>query len=399
MTRLDRLRRLTDRLDRGRLSRRDFLRHARALGISLPLAEAVLRVTGHGTTAVAAPVTGAAPVAPGARDREPVLVVGSWAGLFGDAQRASQFRPFEEETGIRVVVAPRQPEISLLEAQVRTEMVEWDIAFNSALGANTLRRKGLIEPIDYRGLDLDILGDVDDRVKMPFGVGVYYWSLLLAYGRSDFAWFREPRRWADLWDVEGYPGRRGLMAMNVEPPPLEIPLLADGVGREALYPIDIDRAFASLDRIRPHVTRWIGFGEGVKLLIHGELAIAQASYGVLLGAARAGAPVRYSFDHGMLYFDVMVIPKGAPHRANAHRFIEFCLRADVQAAFASLYPIGTVSAAAVERLPDRLAVVNLGSPAIKRGMVAVDPTWWGEVDSQGRTNLDIVYDRWVTWIL
>ena len=40
-----------------------------------------------------------------------------------------------------------------------------------------------------------------------------------------------------------FPGPRGLTSMDFEPPPLEIPFLANGAAINDLYPMDIDKGF------------------------------------------------------------------------------------------------------------------------------------------------------------
>ena len=64
-----------------------------------------------------------------------------------------------------------------------------------------------------------------------------------------------PKSWADFWNVDKFPGRR---AIRRTPPmwTIEAALLADGVKEENFYPLDVDRAFRSLDRIKPHVKVW-----------------------------------------------------------------------------------------------------------------------------------------------
>ena len=97
------------------------------------------------------------------------LVVSSWGGNFGEAQRAAQFEPFTAETGIEITLAPQQPELALIEAQVSSGKVEWDLAENSNLGAYTLAGKGVLEPIDYGRMDAKVIDGVqDDRVTGLF---------------------------------------------------------------------------------------------------------------------------------------------------------------------------------------------------------------------------------------
>ena len=91
----DQYRRLADELAANRISRRDFMARASALGLSTAMMSALLGVTGSALTLASKPVRSAT-----SGDNQ--VVVASWGGGFGDAQRAAQFAPFAEETGIEV---------------------------------------------------------------------------------------------------------------------------------------------------------------------------------------------------------------------------------------------------------------------------------------------------------
>ena len=392
----DQIRKIADDLAARRLSRRMFARRAMALGVSAPMVAAFLRVAG----ADAAPIDDSAPVAPVRAAQSNQLVVSSWGGNFGEAQRAAQFEPFTAETGIEVVLAPQSPELALIEAQVTSGKAEWSVAENSNLGAYTLAGKDMLEPIDYGRMDKAVIDAVDPAVKGENSVGFFYWSTVLGYNVDFFEDGVYPTSWADFWNTEKFDVPRGLTEMNFEPPPLEAALLAQGVAPEDLYPLDIDAAFASLEEIRPAITTWLGVGaDGPQLLSQGELGMASGGNGALTNAIADGAPVGMEWNQGLLYFDAWVIPKGAPNQDNAYRFIEFCLRPDVQSAFVQAYPIGAVNPAAYETIPEDVAARSSGSPDNLAKQVVVDSAWWTETNDEGKTNLEVVYDTWATWIL
>ena len=54
--------------------------------------------------------------------------------------------------------------------------------------------------------------------------------------------------------MQKFPGRRALRREDTWT--IEAALLADGVKENEFYPIDVARAFKSLDRIKPHVKAW-----------------------------------------------------------------------------------------------------------------------------------------------
>ena len=248
--------------------------------------------------------------------------------------------------------------------------------------------------------DNDIVDGINPLVRGRHSVGIYFWAMNLGYSLDYFTEAEHPTNWAEFWDVERFPGPRGLTSMDFEPPPLELPFLANGVAVEDLYPMDIDEGFELLSGFRDHITKWTGYSaDATQLLVQGELAAAPGGNGSLTNAVNEGASVGMSWEQGLLYFDAWVMPKGAPHPENALRFIEFCYRPEVQADFVKRYPIAPVVAAATDLLAPEVAEVSLGNPKHIARQVPPNPEWWSTLNDDGKTNLELVYEKWATWIL
>ena len=89
--------------------------------------------------------------------------------------------------------------------------------------------------------------------------------------------------------VKGIPGRRGLRKYPVDT--FENAVLADGVAPDKVYPIDQDRAFKSLDKIRKDVAVWwSGGAQTSQLLKTGELDICVTWNGRAQAAIDEGGP-------------------------------------------------------------------------------------------------------------
>src|SRR3954471_21607024 len=81
----------------------------------------VRAVAGIGAVSLAAPMLRRAAVA-----QERTLFVNTWGGSWTAAQAAAYFKPFTEETGIRVrSIAPVS--YAKLKAQVQSKSYEWDL--------------------------------------------------------------------------------------------------------------------------------------------------------------------------------------------------------------------------------------------------------------------------------
>ena len=93
---------------------------------------------------------------------------------------------------------------------------------------------------------------------------------------------RDPRRscaaqLAEFWDTARFKGKRSLYANPTDGSVLEAALLADGVALDKLYPLDIDRALRSLERLgRQNIIWHTTNQEPVQQLTSGAVSLATA---------------------------------------------------------------------------------------------------------------------------
>ncbi len=205
------------------------------------------------------------------------VVVGDGGGAWGAAKRAAYFEPFEAETGIRVVPNPTGG-AAKLRAGIKAGVPGYDVYSFSGGHLETFVGEGLLEPIDYRWFDPADKAALAPVPAHEYGVPSLFFSLVLTYDAAKFP-RSSPKTWADFWDTRKYPGARTLATGAFGPGGglFEVALLADGVPPANLYPLDLDRAFRSLDRIRPAIAKfWQGGAEPVQLVVDGQVALASA---------------------------------------------------------------------------------------------------------------------------
>ena len=183
------------------------------------------------------------------------LVVRDPGGPFEKAFKEALHKPFQQATGIEVVGVTGQHEpVAIIKGMVDTKAYQWDVTIVSEYTHNTLAKAGYLEPLGFE--NDSVIGEIPSNLKQSTIVASYVWSTILAY-RTDVypSKAKAPTGgWKDLWDVKGIPGRRGLRKYPVDT--LENAVLADGVAADKVYPIDQDRAFKSLDKIKKDVAVW-----------------------------------------------------------------------------------------------------------------------------------------------
>ncbi|PHQ81925.1 MAG: hypothetical protein COB69_03235 [Phycisphaera sp.] len=132
---------------------------------------------------------------------------------------------------------------------------------------------------------------------------------------------------ADFFNVAKFPGKRGLRkGAKVN---LEFALIADGVLAKDVYgvlatPEGVDRAFKKLDTIKGDVVWWEAGAQPPQLLADGEVSMTTAYNGRIFNAvAGEGKAFEIVWDGQILDLDLFVIPKGAPNKEEALKFIAF----------------------------------------------------------------------------
>lgn len=338
-----RARALKDTPARPAVSRRAFLRQATRLG---------------GVGALGAALAGCRIGADGGRWLGRSLVVVTDGGTARLALWRAAFVPFARETGCGVMEVDYggRDTVAELRRQALTGQAQWDVVALDAIHVPALAAEGLLAPLDETAIP---------RVGLRAGFALAHAaavladSLVPAYRAEPFR-ARPPVGWADLWDVAAFPDPRAAPRDGVGL--LEVALLADGLPPARLYPLDLDRAFRSLDRLRPAVSLWWRKpGEPRLALAEGVVDLALARGGELRRALADGADVRLPALPAPLLPVCWVLPRAAPNGDVASDFIAYTLRPAVQAAVAAA---GYVPALAAH------------GPAPPAGAFVPDLAWW-----------------------
>lgn len=328
------------------------------------------------------------------------VVVYSYGGAFTANLRKNVYEPFTKESGIKIVDVIADLAEPQLKAMNQAGRVDWDTALVTPQGYSDLHQAGMFMSIDYSLWDDEALEGVPASARLSDAVAAFRNATMLVYDERAFP-KAGPKSWADFWNVNEYPGARGLDG-SVGYRSMLFALMADGVAHKDLWPLTddkIDRALKKLDEIKPHVTKWwMAGGEPIQLLGSGEYSMTSAFDGRALAAVKQGAPIRMVWNGatsvGENYWAVL---KGGPNSANAQKFIAFVNRAEIAAAFtqAAFYP--GPNANQLKYLPADLVPLISINPENAAQAVRLDPAWFVAKRPDGKINADHIQERWLTW--
>ena len=264
------------------------------------------------------------------------LVVVGWGGALSAAIKAAMEDPFQESTGIAIASEVYNGGMAQVKAQIEAGNVTWDVIDSNHVDAELGCAEGLLEEIPVSALDPapDGTAPAEDfyaEALHDCGVASYIWSNVFAYDKTKFP-SKAPSSVADFFDVEGFPGKRGMR----KSPQVNLPwaLIADGVPPSEVYdvlatPEGVDRAFAKLDTVKDEVLWWEAGAQPPQMLADGEVAMTSAYNGRLYNAiVKEGQPFEIVWDSQIWDYAAWVIPKGTANRDKALEFVRFATSAE-----------------------------------------------------------------------
>lgn len=317
------------------------------------------------------------------------VVIRTIGGAYEEANVKAIFEPFTKATGIEIVKVPAT--LGKLLAMFEAGNMELDVVDAGELGMLSLSQKGALDKINYKGWKLTNPEDMDHRRDDM--VADIYFSTVLGYNNQVFPTGKQPKSWAEFWDLKKFPGPRMLTDLAAGAVDFEFALLADGVPKDKIYPIDLDRAFKSLDRVRPAIRKFWDTGAlSAQMLADKEVVLGSIWNGRLQAIADKGAPVAIEWNEAALQVQFWGPLKGAKNAENAQRFIDFACQPRMQAALTEHIPYGPTNRQAFKHIPGNVATRLPSSPEHKPKAFLHNAQWWAD-------NRSKVSERWSQWLL
>ncbi|MBJ7221537.1 MULTISPECIES: ABC transporter substrate-binding protein [unclassified Brenneria] len=319
------------------------------------------------------------------------VIVRGLGGAYQEAMDTAIYKPFTAATGVNVKVITTTA--SQILAMVKAGRVSIDVLDLGDIIQFNLDKAGILAPINYSAMKFCDPNDILPELRHPNMVGNLLFATVIAYNTDVFSAESHPKSWAEFWDARQFPGARTLADMRSGGIDLEFALLADGVDKSQIYPVDIERAFASLSKIKPYVSKWWDTGAVSAQLLERKDAVVGAIWN---GRAQAlidqGAPLAIEWNQAKQQVQYWSVVKGAPNPENAQLLIDFALQPEVQAKLTQYIAYGPTNKKAFDfvRPEDRMKLPS--NPAYFSHTFVQDAQWWSE-------NLEQVGKVWQPWIL
>ena len=314
----------------------------------------------------------------------------SWGGAYGRATEKALLEPFGAQTGYTMNVEDYNGGLAEIRAQVETGNVHWDVVDLEAADAVRGCDEGLLEVVTAEDVFPGQDGEAAAQDYLPgmlseCGVGLIVYSTIYAY-RTDLFADQKPSTMADFFDLEKFPGRRGMRRSPYGT--MEFALVADGVPVGEVYetlstPEGVDRAFRKLDSIKDHVVWWEAGAQPPQMLADGEVVMSTAYNGRIFDAQVVeNQPFQIVWDGQVLDHTQLAIVAGAPNLDVARKFLAYAAQPASMAAVSGY----------ISYSPSRLSALPLVATHVETG-VEMKPHMPLTPERLGRS----VFNDWLWW--
>lgn len=319
-----------------------------------------------------------------ARAQAKEIVLANFGGDAVKAMNEAFVVPYEKKTGGKMVIDGSGPSNGKIKTMVQAKNVTWDVVDSGLAGVGELGPLGLLEEIDYSIVDKS---KVTAGFSYKYGVCNYMFSSVQAW---DSAKIKEKPTLADFFDFKKYPGKR-LMRKDSQAM-YELALMADGVPKDKLYPLDTARALKKIAAIKKDLLFWSSGAESQTMLREGEVVMGWLWHTrANLLRRDTNKKITFSFDGGLLQPGLWVVPKGNPAGKQAMAAIASMQDPEGQVKLLASMGNGPANPAAASMVPPELNEVDPGAPANAAVQAKIDAEWYEKNYSKARQEfLDMI---------
>ena len=293
------------------------------------------------------------------------------------------FGPFSELSGATVVDAPWDYGKYL--NMVAAASPEWDCIDFDGYSTVALVQSGT-SPAKLA--DWVRRCDLVDEEYQDYAAGSYAYSVVM--GWSSGLEGGTPETWADFFDTATFPGKRAF-PKSIYAGTVEIALMADGVGKDDLYPLDFDRAFAKLDEIKPELVFYDSYAQGQQLLAQGSATMMATANSRMIQLQEQGAG-DFTYNQAVLYpWGAFPITQNSQHADATNAMIDTLSHPTVQAEIARTLYLGPIVSEAFDLLEEDELALQPNAPENRELAAVVDTTVAAEQDPE-------YVERFFAWV-
>lgn len=308
---------------------------------------------------------------------EETVSYASYGGAYQEGVRKAILDHLPADHQMQVVDYVIAGGIRDIRTKVRANAVDIDVAELYGGLCDTAVNEDLIIPLDYSMIPN--AEGIPENLRKSHWVGFTAYSTVLAYNTEVYG-DNPPRNWVDFFDVENFPGTRSIGGATPQTA-TEIALLGEGLPRDELYPLDIDRALSKWSEFRDNLTvLWTTGAQATQLATSQEVDMLAIWAARIEAAIEEGAPYAYTLEDAVMDVECLVVPKNSPNPEGAMRLINHLLDPHYQANLPEHIPYGPMNQDAFRMgliSPEAAARIVTSEENLAR-QVITDMSFWAE---------------------
>ncbi|MEZ5775234.1 MAG: extracellular solute-binding protein [Hyphomicrobiaceae bacterium] len=301
------------------------------------------------------------------------IVMWNWGGQSEECHGKAIGEPFTAKTGMPLRFDTSGPLQGKIKEMVDSGNVTADVCDADLFDAVALGPAGALEAIDY--------GIVSKERTLPqyaleYGISVILYGYAYVYDTQAYG-ENPPSGWADFFDTKKFPGKRSLYKWANGA--LEGALLADGVPKDKLYPLDMDRALARIKAIKDDSIYWGSGSDAHSMVVNGEVSMGMIwqNRGRNIENDTNG---RYKLvmNEALAMPGAYIVPKGNPAGRDAvMKFIATAQEVPSQLTILDCLGMTPANPEAFAQIPEGQQPYAITSAMNIDKIVYNDPNWWG----------------------
>jgi spermidine/putrescine-binding protein len=342
-------------LNRGRITRREFIKRALALGLAMPAISSLLAACGAAPTAVPTvpPTSAPAPTTAPATQLEDQVNVLAWAQEWEHA-----VEPFQQKTGVKVNLGfetdPLETTNKIMASPGTFDVISYGPFDSPQIAA------GAVQPMDISRLETwkDMHPFFQETLGKAWGDKPYqqtfYWGCTVLAYRTDVV-KEELDSWSVLWD----PKYKGMVCFEDQTTEAYGTLcLALGLDLNDTGEANLAKTKELALKLIPNLKTFWTTGDDVRQwMAQGEIAIAHMWDGTARMLIKDGYPVKIVYPKEKVrgWIDGPGMATDAPHPNASYAWINFVMSPEISAKMTELYYYA----------PANMKALDLLSPEVK----------------------------------
>ena len=311
----------------------------------------------------------------------------SYGGAYQEGIRKAILDHLPKEQGMTVTDYVLAGGIRDIRTKVRANAVDIDVAELYGGLCDLAGKEDLLVPLDYS--KIPNAAGIPEHLRNKYWVGFTAYTTVLAYNKNVYG-DKGPQNWTDFFDTEKFPGSRAISG-NSPATNMEIALMADGVAKDKIYPVDMDRAMAKWSKLKPAISvQWASGAQATQLATSEEVDMLSIWAARIDAAIKEGAPYTYKLDDAVMDVECLVIPKNSPNPEGAMKLVNHLLDPKYQANLPNFISYGPMNQDAFKQglVPaDKAAKIVTSTENLKKQLVTNMP-YWAEHNEEAQAKWD-----------